>query len=263
MALFRKARKVQYGQREQQRWSRPKRAKKGNIKKWILRVSLSMIFLLVFAGPVVAALKAPFLNISKVTVTGNQQVDENIILSGLDLLDKNIVSLDTKLIIQSIENIPLIKNVTVSRQLPDEIIINVEERQPWAIWQAGNSKYIIDDEGVVLGNAPAQSPLIVITDMEKKGLFPGNRVDPQAVQLAQRLTDVLPREIGAKAKKFEYVERGGLVVETDKGWRARFGDASDFDFKMATWKAILDKAKQDKLKVQHVDLRFGTRPFFR
>ena len=52
-------------------------------------------------------------------------------------------------------------------------------------------------------------------------------------------------------------------METDQGKRARFGDAQDFQWKLAVWKAVLKEAEIQNLNAGHVDLRFGDRPFFR
>jgi cell division protein FtsQ len=58
-----------------------------------------------------------------------------------------------------------IKDVRVSRQLPDRLIIQVTERKPVAVWNNGGSYRLLDDEGKVLdkisqaeiGNMPVVS----------------------------------------------------------------------------------------------------------
>ena len=74
---------------------------------------------------------------------------------------------------------------------------------------------------------------------------------------------ILPGEVKAKAKRFEYSENGGLLVITDQGWQARFGSPDDFEYKIAVLKAIIQNAKTRNAKFTAVDLRFGHRPFIR
>ena len=50
-------------------------------------------------------------------------------------------------------------------------------------------------------------------------------LDSGGVALTLTLLDLLPNELGDPARRFEYLSHGGLVVETQSGKRARFGDA--------------------------------------
>lgn len=207
---------------------------------------------------------SPFLKVDKVTMIGNQHFKPEDISAISGLIGQNILTIDTGAIARAIEQVPLVKRVVVSRQFTaQELVVLIEERQPSAIWQVKGAKYLVDDEGVVFQQAASAANMTTITDMDGKSLELGTRIDPRVIQLALKLTEALPLEMGTSAKSFEYLRHGGLVVITEQGWRARFGDGDDFEFKMATWKAILEKTSQTKLKANHVDLRFGTRPFFR
>ena len=116
----------------------------------------------------------------------------------------------------------------------------------------------------MLGEALASDalPEICIVHLDGQPLQPVNQVNSEAIRLAYKLTEALPQALGQEAQSFEYLTHGGLVVVTDKGWRARFGDMEDFDFKLAVWSEILASDGLE-VKPQHVDLRFGTRPFYR
>ena len=42
---------------------------------------------------------------------------------------------------------PWIKNASISRKLPNQIHIKIEEYQPSAIWEYKNEIYVLDKEG--------------------------------------------------------------------------------------------------------------------
>ena len=204
-----------------------------------------------------------FLEISQVTVTGNQRLSASQIAEASGLEGQNILTADINKATDTVRQIQMVRKATLERKLPNEVTISIEERKPYAVWQVKDKRYTIDDEGVVLNLPSPKEGLITIEEVNGEPLTLESQVDARMVPLADRLIQRLPQEIGAKAQRFEYVKNGGLVVVTDKGWRARFGDEHDFDFKLATWKAILDQAAKTKTRVNHVDLRFGTRPFTR
>ena len=224
---------------------------------------MTALFLSAFGGIAYGAYEAPFLRISEVTVQGTTQLDPRTITEKLGLEGQHILLADLSKAADVVRELPQVKSVSVNRQSPTAVTVRVREREPWAIWQVEATKYVIDDEGVILGTGYSEASLPTIRDLSQDKQEPQKRVDTEAVELAVKLERVLPQEIGCKAKEFEYLSHGGLVVVTDKGWRARFGNMEDFDFKMAVWRTVLEKAAQDKMKVNHVDLRFGYRPFFR
>jgi cell division protein FtsQ len=244
---------------------RPSRKSLLRAGKRVIKVSLGVIAIsaIVFLGKM--AYNSSFFKVSQVTVLGVQQLEAAQVIEATDLLGSHILDLDRDQLVQSLEEWPLVKSATVKWKPPNEVVITIEERQPAALWQVRDSKYLVDDEGFVLNEAPLSGPLpeICIIHLDGQPLEPGNQVDSEAIHLAYKLTETLPPTLGAKAQRFEYLSHGGLVVVTDKGWRARFGDMDDFDFKLAVWKELLAKAPQLSMKPQHVDLRFATRPFYR
>ena len=230
---------------------------------WGKVVGLAALLLSTLGGIAYGGYQAPFLRISEVNVQGTKKLNPKVITEKLRLEGQHILLLDTGKTIKTLQELPQVKSARVERRFPAALTIRIREREPWAIWQVGTTKYLIDDEGFILGTGPSGASLLTIKDLSPEKEEPQKRVDTAAMELALKLDRVLPQELGTKAKEFEYVRHGGLVVVTDNGWRARFGDMEDFDFKIATWKAILGQAAQQKVKVNHVDLRFGYRPFFR
>lgn len=210
-----------------------------------------------------AVFRLPVFAVSDVEVVGVRHLSEADILERAALHGQNLLALSIEELEAVFTREPWVRRVDIQRQLPGKITIYVEERRPAAVWEAAKRQFLVDAEGAVLEEVRTPTLLPVIRDLDGAVPTPGEKKDGDAIALALTLTEVLPRELGQNAKHFEYLSYGGLVVETDKGRRARFGDSSDLQWKLAVWKALLQEGATQNLKVGHVDLRFGDRPFFR
>lgn len=67
-----------------------------------------------------------------------------------------------------LEEISWIRHATVKRQLPGIIFIQLDERQPVALWQHQQKHYLVDEQGVIISSDNLQSfdklPIIVGSD---------------------------------------------------------------------------------------------------
>lgn len=212
----------------------------------------------------IALYNMPMFRVSGVQVRGTSAVPAAQVLKAANLEGRHIFEVSDRMVADSLVSIPRIKRVAVDREPPNTIVLTIEERKPWAIWQAGTSKYIIDDEGVVLDVSTAVSTTLPVLVYGGGGAIkPGARVQPEPVRLALQLDKALPERLKVRAKRFEYSENGGLLVITDAGWQARFGTADDLEYKLAALQAIVEDARARKQTFSAVDLRFGPRPFIR
>ncbi len=216
----------------------------------------------------VALVQGPWLRVAEVLVEGNATVPAVLVQDQVDTLGRSILFVDEAAMAQRVARLPRVQSATVVRAWPRQVRVTIVERQPWAVWSQAGKSYLVDLEAYVLaiGLSGAQtgsaSGLWQIKSLDTTALAEGARVDPGAVRLARRLTEAVPVELGVPVQSFEYTQRAGLVVVTGRG-RARFDTEDDFGYKMAVWRAVLAQATQDRLTVNHVDLRFGARPFLR
>lgn len=114
----------------------------------ILKIIL-VFFLLVIA--IALFLLSPVFNISKISVENNLRVssDEIISLSGIKLGDNTFKYINFDMIEKIKEN-PYIEDVKITRKYPDEIIINVTEREVAFCLKLGESYVYIDNQGYIL-----------------------------------------------------------------------------------------------------------------
>lgn len=216
----------------------------------------------VLLAVIVVAFNLPQLKVTQVEIVGGKALDINRAKASLRLDGQNLLAIDAPMIEKMLRQQPAVKAVTVRRQWPNKVIVQVEERRPVAVWQAPEGAFAVDEEGYVISEAQAQGPLPAIVAQEG-GLRVGSRVPQGVMGLSKDIISRMPRESGAQPRQFQYSTSLGLAVVTDQGWKAIFGDDRDLDFKMATLAVVLRTAKERKLTFQQIDLRFGERPFLR
>lgn len=198
--------------------------------------------------------------VTDVRISELQAVDPLAVSAAAAVSGKTLFTLDRGKVEAAVAAVPGVRSVQVRREWPNAVAIDIQEAQGWGFWEAAGHRVVVDENGAMLerGRVPASQPIVIYEDAPtSEG---GAAVSPNAetVQLVRRLLDegsfsvlrVIPTG-------FTYNRERGLTVHVAQGPRVIFGDAHDFDFKVATWGALLDKVESQRLAVSEIDLRYG------
>ncbi len=114
----------------------------------------------------VAATGRMGLRLSDVLVEGRQNAPIEKILAIVNARQGDpLLSYDPYVIKRQLEEISWIRQAAVKRQLPGIIFIQLQERQPVALWQHQQKHYLVDEQGVIISSNNLQAfgklPLIV------------------------------------------------------------------------------------------------------
>ncbi len=143
----------------------PEEVQKGFTWLVLLAVTVALFFVaswfgvpqMAFAKYADLAARAGF-EVKRVEITGMERVDQ---LKVYDIVlvekDRAMPLVDVDKIRTDLMQYGWVKDVTVSRRLPDTLSVNIIERKPAAIWQEGGRSTLIDSDGVVLQNVSASS----------------------------------------------------------------------------------------------------------
>ncbi|MBI2911025.1 MAG: FtsQ-type POTRA domain-containing protein [Chloroflexi bacterium] len=206
---------------------------------------------------------SPYFEIRQLSLSGAATIAPSDLLDVATLRGQNLFRLDTAGLAAEIERHPRVGHASVRRRPPDTLVVDIREREPWAAWHSGPTTYLVDRDGYILGEGSPSGEMLTVVQPAPPYPQPGERVDPQTLRLAVDLAQRVPAAIGEEVRLFEYAPGAGLAVTTNKGHRARVGDGSDLDYKLAVWSAVLKDGPRQNVPVGHVDLRFPTRPFAR
>ncbi len=226
------------------------------------RIGIAFGVIAVIAGAV-ALYTSPLLRVQNVEVVGTATVSPQQVEQLAGLNGESLFRLDFSAAQERIQYLPMVKSVQIERHWPQTVRIEVTERAPWGYWQAGQDRYVIDSDGVVLQDVQPPDGAPVIRDLSNPGrLVPGDHVDADAVALTRSLVEALPQQLDLNIAGLDYSQATGLTLTTDAGYRVVVGDSQNMQYKLAVWQEIEKQLGRDTMTGHVLDLRFGDRPSF-
>jgi cell division protein FtsQ len=190
--------------------------------------------------------------VKKILVTGNYHLEEDEVRDavktsyGRDLLRLPLDDLESRLIKKA-----WIKKVLLRKQLPDTIMINVEEADPKALLKFREQLFIIGEDGNILEEIEDRStpflPVIVGVNPEedKGGIL-------EALKLIDGLvkTDFMSQKDSVEIMLKPY----GLVLNMDGEYvKVGYGRYTE---KLGRWRDLEAEIRKQNIPVDYVDLRY-------
>jgi cell division protein FtsQ len=221
---------------------------------------VSLILFLVSITALGYLLLSSRFTIQTFAVEGNQVVSPDTIISLSQAAGTPIWFVNMADVIARIEQNPYIDHVQATVSLPNKITFSVLERRPKVRWLAGNVQYVVDSSGMVLdvADTPADPNTLTIVDNSHPFLQPEDRIDPDALRVAQDLSLRLPAEVGLTPASFGWDYGLGVYVTTQAGQTIVFGQQDDMERKLVVLRRLL----ADNVPFTHLDLRPDS-PYFR
>lgn len=208
-----------------------------------------------------AALAHMFLSDSyyvfEVTLHGNSLVAAEEVFQRSEIEGYSIFFIDPAKIEERIRAIPDVREATVQASLPNVLVIDVQERQARAIWQTGDDRYGIDDEGTAVSLRGEAEPSIVIRDLDSTPLELGARVNLEAVTAAETFQSLLP-----SLTDFDYSREHGISYLDHHGWRVYLGSEQRAELKVAVVDALVNQLESQAAAVELIDVRFPESPLY-
>jgi cell division protein FtsQ len=112
------------------------------------------------------AAAATGLRVENIVIEGRQNTPEPLLLAALGI-DKGapILGFSLDAVRRNVERLSWVEHATIERRLPSTIVVHLQERRPFAIWQNQGKFVLIDRNGQVVTNEDVaqfrQLPLVV------------------------------------------------------------------------------------------------------
>lgn len=200
------------------------------------------------------------LRVRDVTVVGAQVADPFAVAVAAGVAGASMLTLDAGAAARRVAALPEVSSARVHRAWPRGIVIDIREHAGWGYWQRGDVRRVVDIGGRVRERArpPAENAPTIV----EIGLPPASaaelRPDPDSVLLVDRLLrDGALDAMGVRPAGFLFQRDRGLTVRVEDGPSVLFGDSQNYEFKLATWAALLEQTAEEGLAVREIDLRFG------
>lgn len=128
-----------------------------------------LLFIIIIILSYLFVFKTDFFVLSEITVEGNKKLNfVDIINASSCNIGENIFNIDIEKGEENLKLLPYIKDCKIKRQLPDKLIIEIEERKEVAVVEYLEHVFYIDNEGYILkidNNKDVELPVIKGLDM--------------------------------------------------------------------------------------------------
>jgi cell division protein FtsQ len=224
------------------------------------------------AGIVVAVLalaavatRLPILSVGSVQVSGATYTDPALVADVVRAVDgSSMLSVDLGSARRRLEASPWVKRVSITKDWPRGVRIDIAERTPVAGYLATDGQFrVIDDEGQIiaaLAGQPTAYPAIVPTGRAYGGgpaLAPGQQA-PAAIADGGRLVRVLPDELRAKVVEVGVNEVGELELHLRPQGTVLLGSSDAMRDKLISVLAVLHDV--DPASIGTLDVRAPAKP---
>lgn len=213
-------------------------------------IKWTTIIIIIITSVVLFMLSSIF-NIKQITVSNNNQVSsqEIISLSGLKI-QENMFKILNKTVEDNIKENPYIESVKVQRNLNGQVNLEITERKPTFMLQFANAFVYINNQGYMLQitEIPLELPIIIGFKTDSQNIKAGNRL---AIEDLKCLENIIKIMDSAKSNSMENLITQIDITDTNnfklliatEGKTVQFGEVSDINIKLLRIKKIIEDQK--------------------
>ena len=195
------------------------------------------------------------------TIKGNHVLTAAEIYAASGVDSQSVFWLDPKEIAARVEALPNIKTARIYLTLPADLTIEVEERRPEVIWQAGDTVWWIDNEGFFVpprDKASLDQNRLRIVDGDGIPIQAHDRIDLSIIRGAQIIHQHQP-----EIKDLIYSRHYGLIYQTPAGWPVYLGQSTDLPAKLLVAQALQTDLLARQVTPIFIDVRNPLRAIYK
>jgi len=172
---------------------------------------------------------------------------------------QSMLGLHTDRVRARIAALPLVRSVSVRRVPTSRVRISVVERVPSFVLETIEGRWLMDADGVVLGQADGAASLPTIEVGDPLSADTGDRLEAQDVRDAMALWDALPRSMRISGSVISSTSDAGLsLIRT--GSTIVFGSVDRLGEKLGAVRLVFDRVRRLGRTVVRLDVRSPERP---
>ena len=223
-------------------------------RKLILKIIRTIVLIGILIGTLIYILLSPLFNIKDVTVTGNNKLSKEEIISLSEIrTEENIFKTSKNDIKNRIKTNPYVENVKIRRKLPDKVEIIVVERVATYMLPFANSYVYINNQGYMLEITSQKANLPIITGFStpEENLHEGERLLSEDLvklgEVLQIIESANANGIQALITKIDISNRQDYTIMLEKEKKlVHMGDVSNLSTKMS----YINKIIQDEAGIE-------------
>jgi hypothetical protein len=253
----------------------------GSIKQLVFSARWISLLLLaiVTAALVLIGLDENFY-LTVIPVDGTVSVPASEIVEASQLAGAHIFAVEPEVAAARVAEVPGVINAAVSLSWPNQVLIEVQEDLPVAVWQEGEHQFWVTENGRLIPvRATVPGLLLIESEMppveapivSESGVDDGG--DTAVPTTPQTNLAFIPQDILAGAaqlrklrpniEKLYYRGDSGLSYQDGRGWRVYFGAGTDMNQKLAIYETIVDDILARGLTPQYISVSNQEKPYYR
>ena len=230
---------------------------------------LSFFISLLLGAALYFAWTLPMFRAATAQVAGNQQITADEINAVLDSAGQPIFTLLPSELEQRIRtNYPELASAKVALSLPNNVSVNVTERQPVIIWQQNGAYTWVDEDGVAFRPRGSADKLISVNALASPPpsqpsaddpLSPAPYLSADMVKAVQILAPNVP-----SGAALTYDPRYGLGWSDSRGWQAYFGsDSKDMNTRWLVYQSLVSSLLHRGIYPVLISVQYPNAPYYR
>ncbi|MFA5134644.1 MAG: hypothetical protein WC505_02535 [Patescibacteria group bacterium] len=238
------------------------------------------LFCLAFLSIIYALFYSPLLQISRIEVRGTVSIpaeilDEKFIRWQLEqrrfavFSQRNILLFSKSWLAENISNTYSTESLSIDKKLPHTLIVDIVEKKPQLVWQTGDQRYYLSEQGIATSSVDAVEAAGNIPSLTDESGEPINVGD--AALSPEKLTFIT--SLIAQSNAWDTVAIIGLSVanrmsvqlnvHTEAGYAIYFDMSRDLEQQVTKLERILDTKVQEQQPTEYIDLRIGDRVYIK
>lgn len=194
----------------------------------------AMLAILLSGAAIYGVANSSAFEVARIEVRGADYTPAGDVEAALDgSLGANLFQLRTGPLAAAVAELRTVRGASVGVQLPDTLVVDLDEREPILVWQTGARRYLVDVDGQLFARLGEQEaagvddlPVIQDRRAASAGLSVGRSVSAVDLDAATRLASLVPGDVGSVAEGLDVVisDASGFVVHARPAdWNAVFG----------------------------------------
>ena len=214
---------------------------------------LAVVLILALAVALYVFFDTDYFYVYSLTIAGTQYLTTAEIEKASGIRGFSTFFIDPRLVERALAKLPEVKSVNVMTGLPNQVTIEIQERQPQIVWQRGNGTYWVDADGVFFRARANLSQLPVVRDLDQNAIQPGQRAQTNAVAAFWALREAMPES----PPTLEWSAARGIAFTDERGWKVYLGDANEMPDKIATLRTLIPQLVSQNARIRFIDLGKG------
>ncbi len=204
---------------------------------------------------------SPRFAVSQVTLTGNHTLQEKELLKQLGpVTGDNIFLLNLESLSTQLADHPWVQTVSVRKAFPQEILVHVEERKPYARIKL-DKVYVMDNFGVLLApETPAYRhlPLIIHPSAKEEAVLGRNVSEDGVISSLQTMHyfNQLSFFSDNPIQSADIDDMSRVIFTTGNGKMKVFMGLETIVQDVKNFMIVRDTLEKDKNDIEHIDLSF-------